>query len=568
MMPACRSMDSYPYQRNQMPFPPCYYPGIEANSSQMKMDPPKPPFSYEQPWHYGGSYGHPIPMHFCCGHNNFPAYYSYRPSYHHASVPSPMYYSGGYPACGEPFFAPYSPQPHYTMELPRYEYEKYVPRDYHCCGCPNHPCHQKAGRSVKIEEEEPDAGKKVNDALAPIQVRNYPYPIVWIPPEYTSNKEPKNAHIAEVGEQDKTSHDRKPPSPRNFRADAQEPRVWNGWLPFDMNRVPNMVREGDQRRSQNWEAEKNRRESEDGGMSHKNQSEQKRSEFPFPIIWMPYYNKQEEGGRGNNQESSSTPKCIEEVPHIFNSVPVNSQADEGVTNGTVSNQVESTNTSGSDATKEVTNEKTIPVKELKFHEGKNYSEGSGKRERIIPVKQMEENVTKKDSHPSMDKQSTSPQKNGKLPPVCLRVDPLPGKKNGNGSSRSPSPPASKEHSKAKTGEKVLADMDAAILIQAAYRGYQVRKWEPLKKLKQIAEVSKELTDVRGRIQALEHSSDLQLDEKQKIAIGETIMRLLLKLDTIQVCVTYPVYLRRDETGNAVLIGLGSLAIKILHEINR
>ncbi|MCH82120.1 BAG family molecular chaperone regulator 6-like [Trifolium medium] len=35
-----------------------------------------------------------------------------------------------------------------------------------------------------------------------------------------------------------------------------------------------------------------------------------------------------------------------------------------------------------------------------------------------------------------------------LPSVCLRVDPLPRKKNGNGNSRSPSSPASKEHSKA------------------------------------------------------------------------------------------------------------------------
>ena len=82
--------------------------------------------------------------------------------------------------------------------------------------------------------------------------------------------------------------------------------------------------------------------------------------------------------------------------------------------------------------------------------------------------------------------------------------------------------------------RVLSDADAAVFIQAAYRSYLVRKWELLKKLKQIDEVRKEVTDVRDRVQAFERSSDLQNDDKQKIAIGETIMRLLLKLDTIQV----------------------------------
>jgi hypothetical protein len=53
-------------------------------------------------------------------------------------------------------------------------------------------------------------------------------------------------------------------------------------------------------------------------------------------------------------------------------------------------------------------------------------------------------------------------------------------------------------------------------------------------LKQIAEVSKEVTNVRDCVKAFEGSSDFQNDGKQKIAIGETIMRLLLKLDTIQV----------------------------------
>jgi len=45
---------------------------------------------------------------------------------------------------------------------------------------------------VKIEEQEPDVGRKINDSLVPIQLKTYPYPFVRIPQEYTSNKQLKN----------------------------------------------------------------------------------------------------------------------------------------------------------------------------------------------------------------------------------------------------------------------------------------------------------------------------------------------------------------------------------------
>ncbi|KAK7292749.1 hypothetical protein RJT34_15602 [Clitoria ternatea] len=643
MMPAYRSMDSYPYQRNQIPFPLCYHPGTEPIPPQMNMDPSKSPFPYEQHWPYAANYGHPIPPHFCCGHNNFPFYYNYRPSHPHA--PTPMYhYSGGCPAYGESFSVPYSPQPHYTMELPKYEYDKHMPREHHCCGCPNHSCNQKEGKSVKIEKHEPDGGKKVNDdALIPIQFKSYPYPFVWIPPEYTSNRKMKNPNTAEVGEQDKISHGKRPSGPESFLTEAQpahEPRVWNGWLPFDG--APNMVLGGDGMRNQNLAAENNRGESKDGRVDQKPQSENTRSEFPFPIFWLPYYNKQEESGKTNNKENTSSPKIVEEVPHTFKFVPVKSHIDEGDTNGTRSNQAGSTdNTHASDVTEKLTNARSIPVKQIELHQGKNDSEGRHTRDENVSHNQMKENMTETDSGACNKKrQSTSPPNSSKLPPVCLRVDPLPKKKSGNGSSRSPSPPSSKGHSQPtasetfkahgmkdesqqnlkfqnasdssekskpkenqktiqvaeyKTNEtkgvdipiegpkvtretrtdeakyttedkkaekvvenviaesdeqweakdsstpidegrkegRVLSDADAAVLIQAVYRGYQVRKWEPLKKLKQIDEIRKEVAGVQGRVEAFESSADLQIDDKQKIAIAETIMRLLLKLDTIQ-----------------------------------
>lgn len=559
MIPGYRNMDSYPFQRNQIPFPYYHHPSMEPIPPQMT----KAPFPYEH-WPYASNYNHPIPPHFCYGHNNYPCYNSHIPSYPHVPSPSPMYYSGG---C--PFFGPYSPQSHYNIELPRYEYDKYMPREHHCCGCRNHSCDQKEDISVKVEEQKPDGGKKENDAMVPIQFRNFPYPLAWIPPEYYGNKQPENFTTAKVDEQDKMSHDKRP------NADVQpkfEPRMWSGWLPFDVNGDPYKFRDGDGISSLKKETDSNKEEVENGRMEQNHRSEQKRSEFPFPFFLFPYYNNQEEGGRAKSDD----------VKFMNRSVP--------------------------DVKEKTNNQRSIPVKQIESNHEKNDLHGSEKRE----MNDAKENVTKKDSNSTSKQRSTSPPKGSKLPPVCLRVDPLPRKKNGNGSSRSPSPPASKEHLKAtsfgskniplrdikdrtepnsdsksapkaseevapemettqvcqnktndkkeekgaenitgessehstedrntttneggKRGRRVLSDADAAVLIQAVYRGYLVRKWEPLKKLRQIGEVSKEVTDVRERVQAFEGHSDFQNDDKQKIAIGETIMRLLLKLDTIQ-----------------------------------
>lgn len=511
-------------------------------------------FPYEQPWPYASSYA----PNFC---------YSHLPSYPHVPSPSPVFYSGGGPS----LFGPYSPQSHYDMEVPRYEYDKYMPKDRHCCGCPNHSCNnQKGDRTVSVEEQKPNVGKKENDGM---EFRNFPYPLVWIPPEYYGNRQMK-IPTGVVDEQDK-----KLTGAEDFNADVQrtvEPRLQNGWLPFDVKGVPNMfhVRDEDGIRSLKKEADDNVGEYGNAKMDQKYQSEQqKRSEFPFPFIWFPSYNNQQDGGRTNNQTSYSAQEGVEEVPHTFKSVPVKSCGDEGVVKRTSSNDVESRDRRDLDVAEKVSNQRNIPVKQIESHHVKNNSMDSELRKVNVP----EETVAKEDSHSVSKRRSISPTKGSKLPPVCLRVDPLPRKKNGNGKSRSLSPPALRERSKAidcetsntpsdsitdktelcspqvsqnKTNEnmatntavhedgkkerRVLSDADAAaVVIQTVYRGYLVRKSEPLKKLRQIDEVSKEVTYVKDRIESFEGSSNLQTDDKEKLAIGETIMRLLLKLDTIQ-----------------------------------
>lgn len=163
------------------------------------------------------------------------------------------------------------------MELPRYEYDKCMPREYHCCGCPNHPFNNNEGKRLKIEEHEPDIEKKVNNSMAPAQLKNYPYPLLRIPPEYTSNREIKKPVAAEVGDQDKTSHDRKPPN--YVKPDRQEPEVWNGWFPLDINSLPNLFGDVNGRRNQNQQIDNMKKESEDERMNQSQQGDNKRGEF-------------------------------------------------------------------------------------------------------------------------------------------------------------------------------------------------------------------------------------------------------------------------------------------------
>ncbi|GAB4861654.1 Large proline-rich protein bag6 [Ancistrocladus abbreviatus] len=83
----------------------------------------------------------------------------------------------------------------------------------------------------------------------------------------------------------------------------------------------------------------------------------------------------------------------------------------------------------------------------------------------------------------------------------------------------------------KVEQTILSGTEAAVIIQSAYRGYEVRRWEPLKKLRQIAKGREEAAEISGRINALD--SEHSVDNKQKAELGETIMKLLLRLDTIQ-----------------------------------
>lgn len=665
MMPVYRYVDSNPHhQRNQQH---CF-PGFEAvpvPPHLQQVDPSKPPnpMMYES-FPCNTNYGYYVPYHGCCNHgcNYFPGHYSFRPPFPQFAPSPAFHHYPNYPTFPEAYPAYYAPPPHYSNEQPRYEYDKDSHANYHCCGCPT-PYSQKPDRSLKIEEQEPDAERK-GDSVVPIQPRGYPYPIVWIPPEYMKSKEtgrrndqpkasdwdkvssenlkPNSYPIVwippecmknegygkcddqpEVNDWDKLSQRFVQPS-KSSKPTEQQPRVWNGWFPLDMN---------GSKKSENQ------------------QKEDKMRQFPFPIFWMPYDGKREEDENQDTRKMITAPDHSKQAPVSSEFIPVEPSVHDARMEKPQLNKEISDNETASEAMGKTATKKCIPVKQMEVPRD-DKSEGNEKRGRDASVKLTEDSMTKELGGTTAKRKSSPPSKTSKLPPVCLRVDPLPKKRNGNGSSRSPSPPKAQLEDKLtkastgpglkedfainaqdsqvepvgkegkniqvmeensmrnkaeectnashaqtlrdlpldlqqvseklttrrsendghdiKTGEendagseevvgaekeadtmkvtnpaesahgqckaeiKRMSDVEAAKIIQSAYRGFEVRKWEPLKKLKQIAKVREQVDEVRNRIQALESSSDLDKDDRQRLLIGEIIMNLLLKLDTIQV----------------------------------
>lgn len=628
MFPICNQMDSFP-----QPHPHQFY----ANN-------------YYPAWSYGANFGFPAPVehHGCCNHaHTYPpphCSYNARPPQPH--IPPQGYY---------PAHPPYHVPPHFFMEQPspRYEYDKEM-RGAHCCGCPNHLCQPKQNKGVRIEEErEPEPANKDSDSLAPVKFKSeYPFPYVWLPPEYAKDKESRevgdtksNHDWSNQGkrapfqfpvfgfpgydrlEEYKESKDERASESPHKHGDVKGSDQNNAVLPFPMfwfNEYGNKDMKSDQESTHERASESPQKQGDVKG------NDQKNAAFPFPVFWYPGYDRLNESGNKDMKSPESRPQAMEERPPKLKIIPVNppgngdrSEKPEAVEGRYVEGVVEN------------------DAKGNNLNVGKSESTEIKKQPREIPVTQIKEDE-KEPREKNPRNQSSSPRKVSKLPPVCLRIDPLPRRKSGGGVSRSPSPPAVKSkvcqdsdrspklqsadtkscsgqveqvlRSKAEevqprkdtnplgaeenvetsgkdtprnsdqpraenidhsasikqapeeqatddreevcererkredngSGETVrsmpvedtaakqkLSTTEAAVLIQSLYRGFLVRKWQPLNKLKQIAKVREQVNEVGARVQTLESSSELRKDEKQRILIGEAIMNLLLQLDIIQ-----------------------------------
>ncbi|KAL2892092.1 BAG family molecular chaperone regulator 6 [Bienertia sinuspersici] len=619
MFPVYKDMNSYPYQANPMPSARYYHPSWES-PPQKKEDPSSSSCSHES-WPHNYGYAVPMQCHNCCTHGQHPSYYNFRPPCSHFPPPPPPayhHYYGSYPPYPQPYPMYYGPPPHYPMDLPRYECDKGVPRDqFHCCGCLNYPSHVKGGNNVKIEEHEPDAEAKKSEPLTslfPARANNFPYPIMWIPPEYALNKEqPKRLVESEENQQPEVKKSQVQQRPgeinaqenegtplgtkphQSVRSIEQDPDLRSGWLPLDINKIKRLMEGGDAKQTRGQEI---RNQDEKKAPDEENKDQNK---HPFyPIFWYPNNGRKEDSLKGQLEntaggtatEGSPCNVLPEKIERADNETE--KQSSTGGDNGRIR--------AGADKKKIV---KTIPVKQL---------------EESAPELSKKVEEHKQDtSRNSTSVQSSSSTKKPKLPPVCLKIDP-PKKKKGNGSlsssgnkqqdSKSSSEKMSEQPQKetkikdavektpclnkievsrdaeedkkgseivkdkavdsekmvvhqtdsdksedVKSGDyrgeaqepksvkeseflqesrqeqKVISEMEAAVVIQAAYRGHVVRRSEPMKKLKEIAKVHEEAIQVKKQLDDLE--SRAPVDVKEKTAIGETIMNLLLKLDTMQ-----------------------------------
>ncbi|TVU33324.1 hypothetical protein EJB05_25134 [Eragrostis curvula] len=648
MYPTSQYMDPYySHYRNHTPY--SYYPpGWEAGHPRAMDSSCRPP-SYG-PWPYNAGMHHPHPpeYHCCCNHSYPHGYYGFRPPFPQELPPPHLYYHGPFPQHPNEF-PPYFAHPHpYPAEQTQYDFNK---SKNHCCGCPNHVCHGEEKSNVKIKEERPD-GKperefKGADNSSIIRHPNKQYPAIWLPSGNIEDND--NGKLYEL-----------------------PPQLLNGWVPVGGKRAEDAKQQG--------------------------QHDQKEKQFQWPIVWMPAGYDEPKQKAKDLKEMDENSKITEETPPSpkIKIIPLSWFEDQKPAaqsgsrdhgdRSTLESQpttteyrdgrlVEGHRKTTPDMPRRVNDErkparenyKTIPVLPDKETDEKKVT-----TYRTIPVMTEKETEEKKPavSENKEEKKSSSSEKKGehgkgnhsesptakhsKLPPVCLRVDPLPRKKSGNGSSRSPSPPirkdankdedmneaqsqnlepkqsdkkkqitvseakeksvnekspddmkkdmgfsnetvpaASAKHSpeeenddqkvqdsstrvhaqenaganivgggtQENAGAEILKEDDkstdrddiirsetlkndskpfrtnlseaaAAVRIQSAYRGYDVRRWQPLDKLRKIRDVIEQMQGVRKQLQSLEASSK-KPTEKEQMAAGEAIMNLLLKLDTIQ-----------------------------------
>ncbi|CAH8313319.1 unnamed protein product [Eruca vesicaria subsp. sativa] len=548
----------------------CYHQGFGGYPHHVTMDASSPASSCE---HWPA----PSPCYGSCIHGNFPPYYNpYCAPCYPPQVPYHtcwMNHSGFHP------HAPpcYIQQPFPVGYQQGFESDKDVTGKNRCSKCSSPG---KNGSGVVIEEHEPE---NVQGDRGEVRSTNYPYPIVWMPHENSRNQQHGNhnqppAHV-------------KAPETESRKVQKGDPMSWNGGFPLDENTLKSLIQNQDRSKKQNgntvelpFDISKLKSLLQGQGQTQKSKEP---GQLQYPIFWIPSQGKQEDVGASEKKERGNEGSDLKSVSsdHLDNDQIA--KCDNG--------NIEGKAVSDAEEKRLVRN---IPVQ-------------SYKEPRSVPVKQLENHLpesTEKKTEPAEDtrkEQRSSPTKASRLPPVCLRVDPLPKRKSGKSKSLSPprrkeqtitseeskvaSPlsskkvetrtipdacngkceeanketktpegcmkPTEKESVETKSGlqgvkcdivkpceakenvenpaKKNFTEEEAAIVIQSRYRGYDVRRWEPIKKLKEIASVREQMGDVKKRVQALELSADQHTEGKEIVVLGEMVMSLLLKLDSVQ-----------------------------------
>lgn len=85
----------------------------------------------------------------------------------------------------------------------------------------------------------------------------------------------------------------------------------------------------------------------------------------------------------------------------------------------------------------------------------------------------------------------------------------------------------------KKPRMTLSEHAAAALIQSSFRGYLVRRSQPLQHMRKIAEIRSKLREISERISDTSYVQRMRTDMKCRLQITEGLMALLLQLDSIQ-----------------------------------
>lgn len=548
---------------------PYYCPSGQIGRPHLKVDPATSMVPCEfWPFQFGGNQGgYAYPEFHGCYYQPQPSCCAFRPPYPYAAAPHHCHatysaYPGFYPV----HYAP--PPPYFSTDQPRYEFEKNLPttEHHHCCVCPNHSCKQSDKKSVKIvEHDEEDIDRKNADEATMAPIPNHPYPVVWLPYGGDMRREHTKPYKSEHEER-KEAYQAKPS--RDLESSEQPKILKNGWPPLNMKRSEAM-KKGEDLQTNSVQKQ------DDNSMS-----------FPFPIIWMPY--QPENTGKVERQESDfgQNPPDQKLASHIESM----HKDEDDKNNNSMQNEVTGNNvkkiipvkqleendmkkgTSEENGVKKLSSPKKssklapvcLRVDPLPRKKGSSRSPsppgGKGKSQDMpkdkppvslngeiserkcgLPDRASEVEESKcRTKTTKVTEGTTQGDEQKDLNVGCTNSTRPSDNQIGNGGVESPFEPEKKcpgESIQCDNTEgqikKQLSEDEAAAVIQSAYRAYEVRKWKPLKKLKQIASVGEKVAEIRGQIQALEHSPDKLVDNKQKNVISETIMSHLLKLDTIQ-----------------------------------
>lgn len=514
-------MDPYFSQnKEQIPHPSYpFYPYPVPN----RPDPSAQSASYT-PWPYQFNPTHSN------GYSYPPGYYGPRPPFPYELPPTnfPNYY--------HPYF---TPMPNYPAQYPQIDQTK---SQTHCCGCPNHVCNGTHSPKVKIDEEKHDVDQR--------KIPNSAYPYFWFSPR-------NNVQQDEIEKQKKEKREAQFPWPIVWMPEdeVKEKEKKDTQIPWPLIWMP----EDDAKETKHQHA--NKQVSEEAAkpsfriipLKFLEHGDKDQTEMPkFPVV------EKKQGGEEAGKERRD---CGDKDQAEVKRIPVMDQAE--VKRIPVMEKKEGSEKVGKEQpVKESTREKMMekklsklppvclrvdPPRHKKPTNGSSKEDKNKKEVKVVDVKgakderkerEIEVNKDLQEERKIDDVRRVSMPKEDKIKKEIKVVD-VRGAEGKELKERDIQGEDLKEKLEERNVVGVkkskISEQDAAVLTQSVYRGYNVRRWDPLEKLKKIRGVHEKAQELMGRLKHVEESA-IQLEKKELLVLSETIMNLLLQLDTIQVCI--------------------------------